>query len=512
MPRSFGSDNMLVEISVFREENSGPDVTLHSVDADSPYWYVVGVGAIESVPLLLGKGSCWKSIFRVCPLNRSTTRATAPGLNLLSTTAYTAESPTSVDKSTAYITIHALCSTGDETSHLLDVSQRVQLPTASERELDIVADNYGLESGTAIPTAATDASLSSSRNSMQHRRPSTANTAYGRRSTAVDQIRSPGSKSAVAATFERTSSHMRNVSLDTLAHPTRPSARKLSIAHPQSQNQPEMLSASSMSSQYGGSMTMRRGHLRNSRSSAMGDFEPGSLGRLRGNQVVAEEQQLQADMRGRSATMAAPNLRSPTSPRQAFQRQSLSGVSTLLANSSHPYTQTLPPTLPEVAESRVSAESQKRPGVACASISEPAPDPEASVVDIGTISISFDAPSMAMLGEEFVVRVHISNNTNVHYFRLALLDISRRGEQLAVAEDDDQPDLSPGLLSLDHSTEIPPLRPGESASVALRYIAAEPHFHSIKMLRLLNLDADIADKSLFAIESPFVVFVDDSSR
>ncbi|KAJ2772957.1 hypothetical protein IWQ57_001530, partial [Coemansia nantahalensis] len=125
----------------------------------------------------------------------------------------------------------------------------------------------------------------------------------------------------------------------------------------------------------------------------------------------------------------------------------------------------------------------------------------------GELGVAFEAPPRALLGEQVAVRVCLSNSTTTPFSCLSLVDDS--------AADDcssgdagllDGPD-GCGLLAVDGATAIPPLRPGGSVSVTLKYVAAAPHFHAAGPLRLLSLDGGT---TLAVFDAPFVVFVDDS--
>ncbi|KAJ1894545.1 hypothetical protein LPJ81_005139, partial [Coemansia sp. IMI 209127] len=131
---------------------------------------------------------------------------------------------------------------------------------------------------------------------------------------------------------------------------------------------------------------------------------------------------------------------------------------------------------------------------------------------VGTIELSFEAPPKVGLGKELAVNAYVSNNTNTHYFRLCLVDGNGTDAAGDVAFEQSSSTGTQGLIPMNHVTSVPPLRPGESTFVTLQYIAAAPYFHAVDMLRLVNLDADTADKTVTSIDSPFIVFVDDCDK
>ncbi|KAJ2711348.1 checkpoint clamp complex protein Rad1, partial [Coemansia spiralis] len=127
----------------------------------------------------------------------------------------------------------------------------------------------------------------------------------------------------------------------------------------------------------------------------------------------------------------------------------------------------------------------------------------------GELGIAFEAPPQVLLGEEVVVRVCLFNNTDKPFACLSLVDDSATANcSSGDAGPLDVPD-GCGLLAAAAATTIPPLRPGESASVTLKYTAAAPHFHAAGPLRLLSLDGSTPGTTLAAFDAPFVVFVDD---
>ncbi|KAJ2106219.1 hypothetical protein IW146_007890 [Coemansia sp. RSA 922] len=111
------------------------------------------------------------------------------------------------------------------------------------------------------------------------------------------------------------------------------------------------------------------------------------------------------------------------------------------------------------------------------------------------------------LGGKIAVQVRVSNNTSIQYSRLCLVD----GDSEPGSAEEEYADMaSHGLLSLNHATAIPPLRPGESTSIVLHYVAAAPHFHTASSVRLLDQEAGgSAGQTLATFESPFIVYVDD---
>ncbi|KAJ2867828.1 hypothetical protein GGI22_000967 [Coemansia erecta] len=131
---------------------------------------------------------------------------------------------------------------------------------------------------------------------------------------------------------------------------------------------------------------------------------------------------------------------------------------------------------------------------------------------VGTIELSFEAPPKVGLGKELAVNAYVSNNTNTHYFRLCLVDGNGTDAAGDVVFEPSSSTGTQGLIPMNHTTSVPPLRPGESTFVTLQYIAAAPYFHAVDILRLVNLDADTADKTVTSIDSPFIVFVDDCNK
>ncbi|KAJ1813354.1 hypothetical protein LPJ56_005192 [Coemansia sp. RSA 2599] len=214
-----------------------------------------------------------------------------------------------------------------------------------------------------------------------------------------------------------------------------------------------------------------------------------------------------AEQRSRAATVNALSL--APRPSIVYPRASISTIQSTVSTTTHHQGARGLALSQDAAksESRRVSLTRRKPSLAPSFSTQP-PQAQGPGASIGSIQLSFEAPAKAALGQEIIVRVYITNNTNTRYFRLCLVDVSADAGSGASQEADAAPR---GLISMVHATDVPPLRPGESTFVALHYIAAAPYFHAIRLLRLLNLDSDVADKALVTIEAPFVVYVDDQS-
>ncbi|KAJ2256681.1 hypothetical protein GGH98_001354 [Coemansia sp. RSA 454] len=127
---------------------------------------------------------------------------------------------------------------------------------------------------------------------------------------------------------------------------------------------------------------------------------------------------------------------------------------------------------------------------------------------LGAIDITFNVPPTAGLGDEIYVHMHLVNNTSMYFTRLCVVDdppVTDPEEPQMVS-----PAVTRGLIPVEYATTVPPLSPGGSAVVVLKYTAAAPQFHAIGNLRLVDHDADDA-KLLAIVEAPFVIYIHESS-
>ncbi|KAJ2391745.1 hypothetical protein GGI05_002861 [Coemansia sp. RSA 2603] len=243
---------------------------------------------------------------------------------------------------------------------------------------------------------------------------------------------------------------------------------------------------------------------RNERSSNRGDLSLTS--------PVGNRHDPWVDQRSRAATINALSL--APRPSIVYPRVSISTIHSTVSSSTNNHNRdnsSGPAASHELHgfEPRHDSLAKRKPSIAPSFSSHP-PQTQGPGAQIGSLQLSFEAPPKVCLGQELTVRVYITNNTNTRYFRLCLVDVSSDIRSNDTTDSANEVDgASRGLISLNHTTDVPPLRPGESTFVALQYIAAAPYFHAIRLLRLLNLDSDYADKALVTIEAPFVVYVDD---
>ncbi|KAJ2123239.1 hypothetical protein IW147_002768 [Coemansia sp. RSA 720] len=130
---------------------------------------------------------------------------------------------------------------------------------------------------------------------------------------------------------------------------------------------------------------------------------------------------------------------------------------------------------------------------------------------LGAIDITFNVPPTAGLGDEIHVHMHLANNTSMYFARLCVVDDLPVVDDPPVA-DPEEPQMASaavtrGLIPVEYATTVPPLPPGGSTVVVLKYTAAAPQFHAIGNLRLVDHDADDA-KLLAIVEAPFVIYID----
>ncbi|KAI8321599.1 hypothetical protein GQ54DRAFT_304687 [Martensiomyces pterosporus] len=491
LPSSFGSSTVLVEVSVKCEAAAGHELMLRSVDVVSTKWHATPVGPQSSLPVSLGTDLCWRSVFRLCPLAKSIAEDALHGLSLLnmqSTARTNATTQSGTNAPSTFVSVNVISTAEKAEPQTLKAVQQINLSPLAADGTDEARGSTSLDDIAPISnTGATPHPVV---------RRSRLSGAFGRSSPASFEP-----LSTTRGGISNSIAHMKTISLDSAANSRRDPSRKLSLLSPPPAQQlvdPSLPAPRSSKRP----VSMLRLPPRHDRASSI--QYPGQLTSPAGSRYLPQNpggRNVNMDQRARSATVNVFSLMSPTSPTHAQPRTSASTLLHFAESSSKPLPHV--PALSGVEESPTYSEMHR---LSTQQIPMAPAEPQPSCSAIGTISLSFEAPPKVGLGEEFLVRVHVTNSTNIHYFRLTLVDTSSKESEEEPS--DSLPSL--GLLSLEHSTELAPLRPGESASVALRYIAAEPHFHTVRLLRLLNMDADTADKTVATIESPFVVYVDDS--
>ncbi|KAJ1720767.1 hypothetical protein LPJ53_004625 [Coemansia erecta] len=477
LPPSFGTDAALVELSIrtsihetqsaFSVEMSLLDVTIEARD-----WYVQRVGD-PPLPFSLANEACWQVVYRISSLARGIKDDPLFGLNLLNSnsadeylvaraTVSGAASPsaglsgkTSADEPQVFSVAHYFHTVTTDQQQAQQAQQQHSAYGSSAPRLGSGPGSF--ESATASSSGATPVPLAS----------------YTDRSLGV--LGGHGKAASVDHTAVR--KHSLALPSHTTTHPVSSSQRPVS---------------------------MLKMPPRNERSSNRGDLSLAS--------PVGSKYAPWNDQRSRAATINALSL--APRPSIVYPRASISTIhSTVSSSTNNPYqgTNLGPAASHELHgfEPRQDSLAKRKPSMALSLSSHP-PQIQGPGAQIGSLQLSFEAPPKVSLGQELTVRVYITNNTNTRYFRLCLVDVSSDIRSSDTPDSANDADGAPrGLISLNHTTDVPPLRPGESTFVALQYIAAAPYFHAIRLLRLLNLDSDHADKALVTIEAPFVVYVDD---
>ncbi|KAI9503747.1 hypothetical protein BX070DRAFT_252337 [Coemansia spiralis] len=550
LPPSFGTDTALVEVCVRCDPSIGKRVSLDSVQFMAPQWHIEQIGLqMDMLPFSLDARSCFQIVFRASPLVASDNEEIFQGLKLLNIGGQQQYGANIRASSTAVIPttdlaagmlntcmdspliISFITSLADADANggdrIFEVSQRILSSSSKQKQhhsqkqmlLTDQADSIGQSS--ALETIKSPGPLST--------------FSYNTRSTTDRYQDQTGSISTPAEPIHG-HGHTKTVSLDHKHfYGKQPRIRKYSLAFPQQASfmmQPESETTQGTTQRKQRPTSMLRVYTRSDRSSSI--LRPdhpltSPIGNSKHGLLSMNEREFLSEQRVRAATINAFG----TLPSQQSQRTSLSSTSTttVAGNVSSVLRSHYPRSSVSTIQSAASATGsalpylqlslsqdiadraslRRRPSVGSVLATDPlnrtAAGPRAT---FGTIEMSFEAPPKVNLGEELTVLAYITNNTNTHYFRLSLVDdIDATGVSAAVGTGFTG---TQGLVPLDHVTHVPPLRPGESTFVALKYIAAVPHFHAVSQLRLVNLDSDAADKTVISIESPFVVFVDDSNK
>ncbi|KAJ2605111.1 ssDNA endodeoxyribonuclease [Coemansia sp. RSA 1722] len=461
LPPSFGTDSALVEVTVRNQVRSSPDgnpsayMELQTVKIESREWHVQPIGDYK-LPFQLADESCWMSVYRISPLSRSSAEDALTGLHLIN--ASNAETGL-----VARVNVSRL-STGDPNDEAQEfnvahyfqasISEQQQHKSETAQHISGAPGSINSAESTATPNSASLPPLPSSR--------------------------SDRSSAFLGA------SHMKTASIDHHKNAIHKYPLPFQGLH-QAGDAHEQTS-------------MPRVSARTERSDTLGGYPLTSPVGVRRQMLPWTEQ------RSRAATVNALSL--VPRPSIVYPRASISTVQSAALSTTHhqgAHGLVLSQDLSKAEPRRVSL-ARRKPSLAPSFSTQP-PQAQGPGASIGSIQLSFEAPAKVCLGQELTVRVYITNNTNTRYFRLCLVDVSADAGPSA-GETDAAPR---GLISMDHTTDVPPLRPGESTFVALQYIAAAPYFHAIRLLRLLNLDSDVSDKALVTIEAPFVVYIDDQS-
>ncbi|KAJ1961890.1 hypothetical protein GGI12_002988 [Dipsacomyces acuminosporus] len=497
LPPNFGSSTVLVEVSVRCEAMVGQEMELQSVDIVSSGWHATRIDAQSALPVFMNSDHCWRSVFSLCPLVKSAKQDALRGLNVLNINGAPRHQQRTGPQSTQVVVEATSPTPADLEPQTFIGTQHLALPA---RALDMLDSRDGPAS-LADPSSVSNAALRL--HTPMH---------AGNHFSGIFGGNSPASFEPLSSSrisFSNSIAHMKSVSLDATANSRQAPARKLSLLSPSTAQQ--LLAPSTTSFSHSRQpqrpvsmlrLPPRYDYLSSHFLSPERHQQPPSPAASRFVLQTPGSRSLNVDQRSRAATINDFSLTSPNSPMAPMPRYSVSTPRNNKDAASKPLQHA--PALSDLLESPSSSVHKQQSSALSSAVST---EPQISYNAIGTISMSFEAPPKVGLGEEFLVNVYVSNNTNVHYFRLVLVDISSTND--TEAEEAGYSLSSVGLLSMEHSTELVPLRPGESTCIALRYIAAEPHFHTIKLLRLLNMDADTADKTLATIESPFVVYVDD---
>ncbi|KAJ2082667.1 hypothetical protein H4R24_001416 [Coemansia sp. RSA 988] len=483
LPPSFGADAALVEISVRCDVHAlGSTLLLQAVRLHSPDWHIQPLAPQQqdrSLPLV--PGTCWQTAFRISMLAKPIAAAAMGGMQLLNGGGAPGSS-----KLLARVSLTAAGSDpGDE--RILEICHQVcLLDSATYQKPDNPTHSLSDADVTSMWSNPTGSfpSVVSARSSE----------AYSNATRATLESSRPQKERVVSAAGM---GHAKTVSLDNAMQAR---IRKLSLIGSLSKAPLPDTSAAQpprKSEQYvvqgvsgGHPPSVLRGDLAAGSGSMpampLTDTKHGPLG-----------------IHNQHGPLLTPRMRAATVNAAAHSRRQRSSTSTVQSPSTVVYAATAETGSYDIER----ASLRRRSSAAHATSAETA---RASALDPlpGAIDISFEAPPKAALGDEVVVRVHLTNNTSSCYSRLCIIDVA------AVSDDFDpenpstsSPMAACGLLSVEHSTLIPPLSPGTSVVAALRYTAAAPHFQSVGTLRLVDLDSIAAENTLAVVEAPFVVYV-----
>ncbi|KAJ2873450.1 hypothetical protein GGH93_003216 [Coemansia aciculifera] len=475
LPPSFGANAMLVAVSVRCEAIAARNLVLRSILIQSPEWHIQPLPAQPELPFALTSGSCWQSIYKLSPLSKSTKEDALRGLGLLNINAAAAAVVESsgrgldaaVNDSVVHILVEATNSVKDEAAQAFRVAHRIihtrQLPptTAGGDALTMPAPHARRPS--AAPSQVYPNTRSEHASSITHQQ----------------ALRSPADQSFALLANKNPASGTSHSILD----PPQPSARLSAITAQSVHSLPE--SNIMRSNRYKArAASMLKIPARSRRASSIFSPDRPLTSPIRVNHVppAVYERGVLSEQRARAETIDALSVASRSRSRPSA---SVSTVRSELTSDG----------LAAIPEHVLANKSDSLPG-----------DPNLGV-SLGTIGLSFEAPNKVGLGDKIAVQVRVSNNTSIQYSRLCLVD----GDSEPGSAEEEYGDMaSHGLLSLNHATVIPPLRPGESTSIVLHYVAAAPHFHTARPVRLLDQEAGgSAGQTLATFESPFIVYVDD---
>ncbi|KAJ2725587.1 hypothetical protein GGI07_001216 [Coemansia sp. Benny D115] len=533
LPPSFGTDAALIEVSVQYSGSAssivGKDLSLDSVSVQSSEWHVQDIGG-AGLPLAMAEGVCWQNIFKISPLAKDVKEEALEGLRLLNVNGGGAlnHDKNIDDHLLVLATVRATGGPSESESPLVFGVSHYFKPTPEEQQQQPQQPyNQALQvpGANAEPADTADAYASESR-SM-----SVAATVLSARSN--NSLEILGHEPPPPLPIVK--SHLKTTSLDYSANS---SHKQNTLLHARNQSL-----AVGSHSVYGDSLKTAEGQSSFKRPTGMLRVPPPHADKheaVIGNHPltspinnrytaqILHERAMLSYQRSRAATINALSIAPRPSisyPRASVSATRKSTMASLTAKHNQNQNQQQPQqqqqrlpgrgslSLSEASETERRVSLMRRRPSYTPSFSSLPPQAQGPGTQIGTLQLSFEAPPKVALGEELTVRVYISNNTNVRYFRLCLVDVFANTSDSEEGDDkmEEGAVLSPtrGLASLNHATDVPPLRPGESTFVALQYIAAAPYFHTIRLLRLLDLDSDTADKALVTIEAPFVVYIDD---
>ncbi|KAJ2035467.1 hypothetical protein H4S03_004296 [Coemansia sp. S3946] len=473
LPPSFGTSAMLVAVSVQCEAIAARNLVLRSILIKSPEWHIQPLPAQPALPFALTSSSCWQSIYKLGPLAKSTKEDALRGLGLLNISdAPAAESSgrgvdAAVNDSIVHVLVEATDSARNEAVQAFRVSHRI---THNRQSTSTAAGSD------ALAMSASDA-----------RRPLVAlgqvhsNTRSERVSSTAHQqaLRSPADQSfAILASKNPASGTIHGI-----PDLPRPSARLSAIAAQSvhSLQDPNVVRSNRYKAR---AASMLKIPVRSRRASSIFSPDRPLTSPIRVNHVppAVYERGVLSEQRARAETIDALSMASRSRPRPS------ASVSTVRSEFTGDGLAAIPEHIPVNKSDSL--------------LGDPNLD-----LSLGTIGLSFEAPNKVDLGGKIAVQVRVSNNTSIQYSRLCLVD----GDSEPGSAEEEYADMaSHGLLSLNHATAIPPLRPGESTSIVLHYVAAAPHFHTASSVRLLDQEAGgSAGQTLATFESPFIVYVDD---
>ncbi|KAJ2304578.1 hypothetical protein IWW55_002358 [Coemansia sp. RSA 2706] len=469
LPVGFGTDAALVEVSVYCDPAAtcAGELVLNSVQLQSLDWHAQLLAPVDlPLPFTMTPGSCWVSVFRVNALSRATSDTVLSRLKLLNTRNPLNPGALATELADHCAGLSARVVIGSQEASLLELTRHISVP--AEQTPAPVAST--LSDGTTYIHSDADADVASNVNTPAASFPSTRS---GRSSDAfthhpqfaMETLRATKGGGIAAGA----SGHTKTASLDITMHSQHLPLRKHSLAH-----------------------VSGKPHLVDSTLFHAGE----RLGRPVGKNAplgLHDRSNLLAQ-RSRAVTLNATG--------QVHCSQSPVSVIQSVASSSHP-----------ASSGRYSSETdqeslrRRRSSVQAAIGPEPHHQAAEARTTIGTIDIAFDAPPKAELGDEVSVRVHLTNNTSAHFTRLCLVD-----DPVAAETDDATLEGAVsmrGLLPKEYATTVPPLQPGGSTFVVLKFMAAAPQFHTIGSLRLVDLSANSDNKIIAVVKVPFVIYVDE---